>query len=283
MTIIINTIYLAANVLFINVLKLDILGTALAMNVARVIGGAIAMYALMGIHSPLRVTFSDIFRVQRNVLMSILRVAVPYGVEQVFFTGGNLIVQIYMAVLGTANVASYAIANSSVGLMYAVTTSVGTLAITVCGRSTGANDKVLTRRYGKSMMSLSFVLTFISVLVFTPLMPLTLKLYGAPAENLALIYRLVMIITIPLPFFYPTASVMPNILRSAGDSAYSSMISLITMWVIRVALGYYLGIVQGMGVAGVVCCFGIEWAVKSVFYALRFRGESWLNKKTIEE
>ena len=55
------------------------------------------------------------------------------------------------------------------------------------------------------------------------------------------------------------------------------------MWTIRVTLGYYLGIVLGYGVLGIAACLGIECVVKTLVFGFRFRGEAWLNKKTIEE
>ena len=282
LTVIINAIYLAMNILFINVMKLDILGTALAMNVARVIGAAIAVYYLMGPHSPLRVKLSDILHMEKHMLISIMKVGIPFGMEQIFFNGGNLLVQMYMAGLGTASVAAYSITNSASGLMYAAAMSVGTLAVTVCGQCFGAGDKALTRRYGKNLMRMATLFTLVSIAIFYPSMPLILKLYHAPAETLQIIQKLQLIVVLSLPFFYPTANVMPNILRSAGDSAFSSTISLSTMWVIRVALGYLLGIVFELGIVGIMLCMGIEWAVKTLVYGLRFRGDKWLSKKTIQ-
>ena len=132
LTVFINAIYLGMNILFINVLKLDIVGTALAMNVARIFGAIVAVHILMGKHSPLRVQVSDIFRVQKNMLISIMKVGLPFGMEQMFFNGGNLIVQMYMAGLGTAPVAAYSITNSSTGLMYAASMAMGTLAVSIC-------------------------------------------------------------------------------------------------------------------------------------------------------
>ena len=282
LTVFINAIYLGMNILFINVMKLDIVGTALAMNVARIFGAIVAVQALMGKKSPLRVRLSDIFRVQKHMLVSIMKVGIPFGMEQMFFNGGNLIVQMYMAGLGTASVAAYSITNSSVGLMYAASASVGTLAVSICGRCFGAGDKELTRHYGKQLMWLSTIFIILSIAVFYPLMPLIMKLYHAPAETLEIIRVLRLALVIPMPLFYSFANVMPNILRSAGDSSFTSTVSLTAMWVIRVGLGYLLGIVLDFGILGIMCCMGIEWAAKTLVYGLRFRGSKWLSKKTIE-
>ena len=267
LTLIINLIYLAGQVLFINVLKMDVIGSVVAINIARVIGAAVAMYALMGPHSPLPVKVKDM---------------VPYGMEQIFFNGGSILVQMYMVGLGTAAVASFAVANSALSLLYAAATSAGVLAITICGRCFGAGDKKLTRHYGKQMVEMALLLVVISIVVFGPFMPYILQMYQAPTQNLPIIYRLLLIAALPLVLFFPTANTMPNVLRSAGDSAFSSIVSLITMWVIRVALGYRLGITMDIGVYGIYCAMVIEWAVKTVIFTVRYKGDRWLSKKTIE-
>lgn len=282
LTVFINVIYLGLNIIFINVLKLDIVGTALAMNIARVFGAIVAVHTLMGKRSPLRVRASDIFRVQKNMLLSIMKVGLPFGMEQIFFNGGNLIVQMYMAGLGTAPVAAYSITNSSTGLMYAAAMAMGTLAVSICGRCYGAGDKELTRHYGKQMLRMATVLIILSIAIFYPLMPLIMKLYHAPAETMEIIRKLRIVLIISMPFFYSGANVMPNILRSAGDSSFSSTVSLVAMWAVRVGLGYLLGIVLDYGILGIMCCMGIEWAVKTLVYGLRFRGDKWLSKKTIQ-
>ena len=48
LSVIINLIHLIASYIFINIMKLDILGTVLALNIARVIGGIVCMYFLYG-------------------------------------------------------------------------------------------------------------------------------------------------------------------------------------------------------------------------------------------
>ena len=52
--------------------------------------------------------------------------------------------------------------------------------------------------------------------------------------------------------------------------------SLVTMWVVRVGLGYLMAIPMGLGLEGVWIAMCTEWAVKTVAFGLRFRGEKWL-------
>jgi Na+-driven multidrug efflux pump len=115
-----------------------------------------------------------------------------------------------------------------------------------------------------------------------PMMPFILKLYHAPNETLSLIYQLLFIAILAMPFFWSMSNTMPNILRSAGDSVFCSTVSLTTMWVVRVGLGYLLAIPLELGVQGVWISMGIEWAVRTFIFYLRYRSNIWLDKKVLE-
>ncbi len=281
LTVIINLIHLLTSMLLLDVMGLDILGTALSLNIARLIGCVVAVFMLMKPNGILRLRPGHIFRMDLPILKSIFRLGLPFTLEQLFFNGGSMLVQTYIVQLGTISTAANAITNSAFSVFYSAGLAVSTLASTVVGQCAGSGDKALTRRYGEKMIWLGTVISILSILIFFPFIPLLMKLYHAPQETLTLIYRLLIIAIIPMPFFWSMSNIMPNILRSAGDSMFSSVVSLITMWIVRVGLGYVLSISLGLGVPGVWICMGIEWGVRTIVFYLRYRSEAWLRKKAI--
>ncbi|MFV0344323.1 MAG: MATE family efflux transporter [Anaerocolumna sp.] len=282
LTIIINVIHLLASMLFINVMHLDILGTTLSLNIARIIGCVVAVWLLMRPKSVLRIYPKDIFKINSQILRSIFKLGVPFALEQVFFNGGSMIVQTYIVHLGTKNIAANAIGNSAFSILYSAGLAVGTLATTIVGQCIGAGDKELAREYGKKMVWLGTMMSVISILLLFPVMPIILQLYQAPAETISLIYKLLLIAMIPMPFFWSYSYVMPCVLRSAGDATFSSVVSLITMWAVRVGLGYVFAITLGLGVHGIWICMGIEWSVRGFIFYLRYQSGVWLSKNTIK-
>lgn len=277
LTVIINLLHFVGSFFFINVMKLDITGSVLALNVARFVGGAAAVWMLLSRKSVLRVRARHVFHIDKKILKEIFRIGIPFGMEQLFMNGGSMLVQIYIAQLGTVNVAANAVGNSAFSLLYAAPAAVGTLAVTVVGQCVGAGDRQQARRYGKSMVVLCTGLTVLSLAVLLPFMPLILKLYQAPDNTLSLIYTVLAIAAVCMPFFWPASNTMPAVMRSAGDAAFSSYFALVTMWVIRVGLGYVFAVWLGLGLSGVWICMCIEWAVRMLVFWKRFLGEAWMN------
>lgn len=282
LTVIINVIHLFASMLFLNVLKLDIVGTALSYNLARIIGGAAAVYLLMTPKGSLHIGPKLIFRRDFAVLKSIFRMGIPFAAEQIFLNGGSLIAQTYMVQLGTVSIAANAIANSVVNLFFGAGFAVATLSITIVGQCIGAKDYDQARRYGKKMILLGTVTMILSVAILYPLLPAILGLYHPEAETLAMIQQLMLISVIPMPFFWASSNIMPSTLRAAGDANFTSIASLVTMWIVRVGLGWVFAIPMGMGVQGVWICMTVEWAVRSVIFWIRFRGKKWHSQKAID-
>ena len=55
------------------------------------------------------------------------------------------------------------------------------------------------------------------------------------------------------------------------------------MWMFRVGLGYLFGVVLGWGVAGIFIAMFVDWAVRSILYVIRLRGDQWLNHRFMDE
>lgn len=282
LTIYINISYFVFSLIFINLLHMDIRGTVLALILARLFGAFASVYYLFWKRKRLLVmTSRDIFHFDPSILRAMFKISIPFGSEQLFFYGGTILAQKYMVPLGTASIAANAIGSSLFGMAYAAPYAVANLATTVIGQCVGAGRRDLARRYGKKLIHLGTVLVLLSLCVFIPLMPWLLQFFHPEADTIPLIYKLLWIAMVPMPFFWSMSNIMPNVLRSAGDAVYSSIVSLITMWIIRVAAGYIAAIPMGLGVEGVWICMSLEWLVRFILFYLRFRGEKWLNKHTI--
>ena len=282
LTLYINVSYFIFSYILINILKLDIYGTIWALILARLLGSFVSIYHLfLSKKRMLHLKAKEIFTFHMQVFQSMLKISIPFGSEQLFFYGGTILVQKYMVDLGTASIAANAIASSLFALAYFAPIAVGNLATTVIGQCMGAGKKDLVRWYGKKLIILSTFLTLISIAIFIPLIPWLTSLFHPEPETVPLIRKLLLIAIVPMPFFWPMSNVMPYTLRSAGDATYSSIVSLVTMWVIRVGAGYIAAIPLGYGIEGVWVCMSLEWVVRTVLFFIRYKDDKWLNKKTI--
>ncbi|WMJ24223.1 MATE family efflux transporter [Paludicola sp. MB14-C6] len=281
LTIVINVIHLFASYLFINICKLDILGTAISLNLARFIGCAIALYLILRPNDILTLKLKDMFQFRWSIQKAIIKIGIPFSLEQVFFNLGRMLTQVYMIQLGQSAIAADAIASSGSNLFYSAGFAVATLAITVVGQCIGAGDIKQAKKYGKKLIGLGTVCMLISVAVLYPFMPLIIKLSNPSATIIPMIHQAMLIGVIAIPFFWSSSYVMPSVLRAGGDAGFTSIVSLVIMWIARVALGYILAITLGLGLNGMWISMGVEWAARAIIFQIRFKGDKWHKKNLI--
>ena len=280
LSVIINVAYLLFSVLFINLLHMDIYGSALALTLARLVGALTAL-ALVFLPAglPFRMKLRSVFSFDRAILSSILEVSIPYGIEQIFLYGGNIVITAIAVPLGTSAIAANSIANSLFGLITSTASAAGNLAVTVTGRCIGAGEKKYAYRYGVLMIFFALFLLIASALVFYPLFPVMLRqLYAASPALQASVLRLVWHVLPATLLFWPVSNVVPSVLRTGHDNVFPSALSLVSMWAVRVAAGYALAYPLQLGLEGLWIAMWLEWAVRTGILWVRFRRKKWLEK-----
>jgi Na+-driven multidrug efflux pump len=70
-------------------------------------------------------------------------------------------------------------------------------------------------------------------------------------------------------------------LRAAGDAKFTSVASLVSMWLFRIVMGYVFGVTLGFGVIGVWAAMVAEWGVRALIFTLRLRGDKWYKHKLV--
>lgn len=280
LSIIINVAYLLLSILFLNYLNMDIQGSVLALILARLIGAASAVALLLLIHPPVPMQARYLLTSDPSLIRSTMKVGIPLGLEQVFANLGGLVSQMYMIPLGTTALATHAITNSLLGLLYAPASSMNSISVAIVGRCIGAGKSEDAYTYGKRSRQLALLFLILTSAIFYPALPLLLRQYKPSAEAAQMVTGL-LLATLPcLLLFWPASSVTPNTLRAGSDTNYPSVVSLIVLWLVNTGLGYLLARPLGLGLWGVWIACWASWAIRALLFLLRYRSRKWLRIAT---
>lgn len=282
LSVIINVAYLIFSILFLNLLRLDILGSVCALLLARLIGAAAAIILLFFWKAPVKMSLRQVFTCDRGILGSTLRVSIPLGLEQSCASLGNVVAEMYMISLGTTALATHAIANSLLGVWYSPAMAAANLSVIVVGRCVGAGKKDEAERYAARCNQIALILVVLTTVVFLPLLPVLLRQYH-PAPEVSALTEKLLYWTIPsLLLFWPVSNTLPNTLRAAYDTLYPSIVSLVVLWTVTIGLGYLLAIPLGLGLWGVWGAMWASWALRCVCFSSRLRSGKWLRNAKID-
>ena len=276
-----NVANIVGNTLFIFVLQMGAAGAAVSTLISRALCAFVVFYALRkpGYAIQLKNYFS--IRPDLNLIVKILAIGVPSGIENGMFQFGKLAIQSTVSSLGTAAIAAQAmtIIFENVNGMAAVGIGIGLM--TVVGQSIGAGRQEEAKYYIVKLAGYAEVAMIIScILVYIAARPVTV-LAGMSEESTALCMQMILAITIVKPLLWVPSFTPPNGLRGAGDVRFSMITATLTMWLCRVALSIFLMRVVKTGPIGVWYGMFADWGVRGVIFTIRFVRGKWLRFKVI--
>ena len=276
-----NVANIVGNTLFIFVLQMGAAGAAISTLISRALCAFVVFYALRkpGYAIQLKNYFS--IRPDLNLIVKILAIGVPSGIENGMFQFGKLAIQSTVSSLGTAAIAAQAmtIIFENVNGMAAVGIGIGLM--TVVGQSIGAGRQEEAKYYIVKLAAYAEVAMIIScILVYIAARPVTV-LAGMSEESTALCMQMILAITIVKPLLWVPSFTPPNGLRAAGDVRFSMITATLTMWLCRVALSIFLMRVVKTGPIGVWYGMFADWGVRGVIFTIRFVRGKWLRFKVI--
>ncbi|MFD1956936.1 MATE family efflux transporter [Paenibacillus thailandensis] len=281
LSLILNVAYFLFNLVLIKLADMGVVGLSVSLIAARVLGMAVSIVYLLKYNHTLRFKFKEMLRLQYSLLKKIMFIGLPFAAEQMFFNGGKLLTQTFIVQLGTMAITVNAIAGSLSMLFQIGGASLSTAIVTVVGQCIGRNDIQDARKFIKSFLWLSTVLFILITAILLPLFPQLAALYAPPEEIVPSIFSLIVLLSISQPILWSLSFVLPSALRAAGDSKFTSVASLLSMWLFRIVLGYILGITLQWGIWGVWLAMVLEWGVRGIVFAWRYKGDKWYRHKLI--
>lgn len=280
-SLVMNIINIAGNALLIYGFGLGVLGAALATLVGRVFAACWVFWQQQQFENPLRIERLQDMRPDRSMILRILGIGVPSGLENGMFQIGKLCVSSLTSTLGTSAIAANAVANSISSLTNIPGNTMSLAMIPVVGQCLGAGEKKQARHYAWTLLGIAFVgLAATNAALFVGA-PLLCRIYNLTPEATAMCEQVLHWFAVFSVFFWATSFTLPNALRSGGDTKYTMTVSIFSMWLFRVILSYFFVLHLDMGLLGVWMGMFVDWICRSTFFMIRFVRGKWMDHKVI--
>ena len=274
-----NVINVMGNALFIYGFKWGVAGAALATLLSRVFCTVVIFYCLRKPRQIIVVKNYLKIYPDMPLILAIMAIGVPSGIENGMFQFGKLAVQSTVSTMGTRAMSAQAMTNIFENVNGIFGNSVGIGLMTVVGQLIGANRKEEAKYYIVKLMCIAGIGTLVScLLVLAITKPVTL-LAGMEVEAAQMCFELVVAMTVVKPLVWVGAFGLPYGLRAAGDVKFSMIASVCIMWGCRVALGIFLVRVFHFGLMGVWIGMFADWIVRAAIFTTRFVNGKWLQYK----
>ncbi len=270
-----NVINVAGNALFIYGFKWGVAGAALATLLSRAFCTVVIFYCLRKPGQTIVVRNYLKIRPDMPLILAIMAIGVPSGIENGMFQFGKLVVQSTVSTMGTIAISAQAMTNIFENVNGIFGNSVGIGLMTVVGQCIGANRKEEAKYYIVKLMCIAGIGTLLSCLLVLAITKPVTWLAGMEAEAAQMCFELVAAMTVVKPLVWVGAFGLPYGLRAAGDVKFSMTASVCVMWGCRVALGIFLVRVFHFGLMGVWIGMFADWIVRAVIFTTRFVNGKW--------
>ncbi len=271
------------NYFFIYLCHMGVLGAALGTGLAELITAALMMYFLLWRSSMLGIfgrykrrkwAWYD-FRPKAEVVRKAFNIGGPMGLQHVLMGSAQIISTIIVAPLGTIAIAAHSLGITVESLCYMPGYGISEAATTLVGQSLGASQRTLTRSFARMSVGLGIaVMTLMGVLMW--IFASELMMVMTPVkEIIALGTQCLRIEAFAEPMF-AAAIVCNGVFVGAGDTLRPAMMSLLSMWGVRLTLAALLAVSYGL--PGVWTAMAIELTFRGAIFLARLFHGGWMQR-----
>ena len=215
------------------------------------------------------------FRPKADTVGMAFKIGAPMGLQHLLMGSAQIVGTIIVAPLGTVAIAANSLAITVESLCYMPGYGIAEAATTLVGQGIGAGQRLLTRSFAYMSVGLGIaVMTLMGVLMFI-FAPELMSLMS-PVENIIREGADALRIEAFAEPMFAAAIVCNGVFIGAGDTLKPAMMSLASMWGVRLTLAWWLS--QTHGLRGVWTAMAIELTFRGIIFLIRLWKGNW-NKK----
>ena len=264
------------NYLFIYILGMGVMGAALGTGLAELVTACLMMYFLLVRSDMLSlVGRPGSFKPKADVVQNAIKIGAPMGLQHLLMGGAQIVSTLIVAPLGTVAIAAHSLGITVESLCYMPGFGIAEAATTLVGQSFGAGKRKLTQSFAHMSTGLGVaVMTLMGVLMWIFASEL-MSLMTPVDEIIAIGAECLRIEAFAEPMF--AASIVINgIFIGVGDTLRPAIMSLASMWGVRLTLAALLATTYGL--PGVWTAMAIELTFRGIIFLLRLMHGGWMKK-----
>ncbi|UTD02015.1 MATE family efflux transporter [Treponema socranskii subsp. buccale] len=297
-SLLINVLNIGGNAILLYGFRCGVEGVAFPTLVSRTAAAAVLLALLYRggeYNGHPAISIRGIFRFEFDggIVKRILAIGVPNGLENSMFQIGKILVLSLIATYGTTAIAANAAANTLASFGTLPGSAMSLAMLTVVGQCIGAGEAEQAEYYTKKLLALAFASMAVLNVPFLLSAHSILRLYALSPETTRLAWYMTLLHGVCAMLIWPVSFTFPNSLRAAGDAVFTMIVSMISMWVVRIGMSYVLkwtdmfgltaqfGWPLSFGALGVWFAMILDWIVRSSCFVYRFRSGKWKQKRVI--
>ena len=234
-------------------------------------------------HPVIKITFHKLV-FDMDIFRDSIRIGLPNGVQQALVAVGQ------MAMLGIVN--RFTVENSDVLVAYSIVNRIDTLAMTPAmtfsiaiaaftGQNIGARKLWRIPSGLRATLAMSTAVTVVISAVMMIFAHSVMSMFSMEiTPDIIAVGKRYLMIVCPSCILFSTMFIYTGVMRGAGDTLVPMIITLLSLWLVRIPLASFLS--GFMGTDGIWWSLPICWCVGVACSYLYYRTGRWKNKGVIK-
>ena len=266
------------NYLFIYIMDLGVMGAAIGTGLAMLITALLMMYFLLVRSDMLALKGRPgSFRPKHDTVLTAFKIGAPMGLQHMLMGSAYVVSTLIVAPLGTVAIAAHSLAITVESLCYMPGFGIAEAATTLVGQGIGAGQRILTRSFARMSVGLGMVVMTLMGILMWVFAPQLMAIMSPIQEVITEGTRVLRIEAWAEPLF-AAAIVCNGAFVGAGDTLKPAIMSLLSMWGVRLTLAWYLS--KDYGLKGVWIAMATELTFRGTIFLCRLFYGKW-NQKLI--
>ncbi|WP_077609903.1 MATE family efflux transporter [Clostridium sp. Marseille-P2415] len=270
-SLVMNSINIVGNAICVFGLHMGVSGVAYPTLLSRLVAAIMMLYLIQNPGNTVRINRLEELRPNLKMIKNILSIGIPNGLESGMFQFGKIALQSLVSSLGTAAIASYAVASNLVTLLYLPGNAIGLGLITIVGQCVGAGEKKQAKRYTRLLVGVNYGILLLLCTVMVVFSDRLVSVYNLSGEAAGISARMIVAHSYAM-IVWPFAFTVPYALRASMDAKFTMAVSVFSMWLFRIAFAYFFVHIMDAGVMGVWYGMFIDWIFRAIVFVWRFHG-----------
>lgn len=257
--------------------RLEVRGAALAMGLAHTTGFCLTMIYLRRKTSVLFLSMRELTTPNSESIRKLFQMGLPTTVEQLVYSGGQVIVTGFVAVIGISALAIHMILLRIQGVLSMIFMGFALASMTHIGKNVGANNHHIAERTGITSQRIVLVVVFVISLSMIVFSDSVIHLFLRKEDTVLMDFgfKAVFILFAALQIPKAMNTVIIGNLRGAGDIKWLMWINVVTVLLFEIGINWIGAFIFHFGLMGIWAVHGIDEIVKSSINYDRFRGGKW--------
>ena len=283
-SVVVNLVNIVGNYLFLygplKVLNLGVAGVAIPTAVARILALVISViffyYKQIGSFS-----LRFIIPFPGAMLFEMIKIGLPSAGENLSYNMYQLVLLSFINSMGNDAVNAKVYCSNLMSFAMVFSNSAAMATQIIVGHLVGAGKEDAAYKRTFDTLKVSLPITIGLAALNCALSPFSLRLFTAN-QNIIHLGFYILLVDIVIETGRCLNMTFVSSLKAAGDYLFPLYIGILTMWGFGVTVGYSLGVIVGLGVAGVFMGTATDEFLRGLIVMRRWQKQKWRGKSIVK-